>query len=173
MRQFTPGFFRRRVEGVLAHCDEVLAEHDWVREENGKRRFPHDRDCEPFSDLWYAGLIGELCWRFLNYREFSNGEAGLQQAMSIGVRYTEWEWRAKYRRNIVRGAKNLKASQQGGAIRAGVLDEETRRIIAEMRRLRAEGHTIKGAAEAAARRGVGTSGPANRAAWYRLERRKL
>ena len=164
------GYFWDMLEGQLAECDAVMAAHGWQRTADKPGRFPGDRNTAPYSDLWYAGNIGALCWLVLDWK--GKGEmpdVALARIMEIGIRATEWDWRGKYKPHIVRGDKTLKAAKAGADGRRGALAEDTTERLAQMSRLLQERPEMSAsrAAEAIYRRGYGKSANANRALWQR------
>lgn len=64
-------------------------------------------------------------------------------------------------------------ARAGGAARRGALSPHTATILAAMRALESDGHTVLRAAELAAKRGLGTSAGANHKLWYRHPPPKL
>jgi len=104
------GDFWRYLETILGNCYEVMRRYDWDRG-NG-RNFPNDRTSEPFSELWYAGKIGNECWNLINWhRKRGPNEIALAQALYLGRLLTAAEWDGfkhsitKYRRSKEGAAK--------------------------------------------------------------------
>jgi len=122
------------------------------------------------SNAWYAGNIGMKCRTALHRIE--SGEAGTPETLAlifaIASRRTDWLWRQREKKNVLRGRKTLKAASKGGEIRRGKLAEDTAKRLAEMGQLMEakRGGSISWAAEAAFRKGLGKSANANRALWY-------
>jgi len=164
------GFFWEMLEGQLNDCDAVMAEHGWHRTIEQPGRFPGDRNALPYSDLWYAGTIGALCWMVLDWRGKGElPEVALSRIMEIGLRAREWEWRGRYKGHIVRGDKTLKAARAGAQGRRGAMAGDTEKRLAEMRRLLRERPemSVSWAATTAFTHGLGGSAKSNRALWYR------
>jgi hypothetical protein len=108
-RLFREGDFWRDLEVILANCDEVMLKHGWDRKAGNGRDFPNNRNSEPFSELWYAGKIGEECWNLLNwYRERGPNEIALLQALYLGRLLTEDAWRQAFKPSILTGKKQRK-----------------------------------------------------------------
>jgi len=62
---FAEGDFWRKLETILANCDEIMLRQGWDRKAGNGRDFPCDRTVDPFSELWYAGKIGFECCNLL------------------------------------------------------------------------------------------------------------
>jgi len=62
---FAEGDFWRKLETILANCDEIMLRQGWDRKAGNGRGFPCDRTVDPFSELWYAGKIGFECCNLL------------------------------------------------------------------------------------------------------------
>lgn len=101
------GFFWAMLEKQLGECDRIMAEHEWRRTADRPGNFPDDYEATPYSDLWYAGKIGSLCWMVLESRSGDGklAEVNLARIMEIGIRATEWQWRGSYKPSILTGRK--------------------------------------------------------------------
>ena len=142
LRRAGPDGFWTMLEEILEQCDEIMTRHGWDRKAGNGRNFPSDRTSNPFSELWYAGKIGQECWNFLqNHRPNNPNTVMLAQAMGLGELLKDLEWRAQYKPSILTGKKQRKtlkelrdtknrAARDGVAIRrafiAEMMEEQTR-----------------------------------------------
>jgi len=101
--------FWHALEETLAECDAVMLRHGWDRKAGNGRNFPGVRTAEPFSELFYAGLIGESCWNFLTYHRLNDpNPVMLAQAVELGRLSADYEWRRHYKPSILTGRKQRK-----------------------------------------------------------------
>lgn len=124
---------------------------------------------DDFSDAWYAGRIGFKCRIALEH--FRKGDAGepflFSMLFEIATLRTDWRWRRGNKPSIITGREVRKGSKLGGEMRSKKFAPETEKRLAEIRRLLGQGHTLRGAADALARRGIGKSRDANLRLWNR------
>ena len=134
--------FWHSLEETLADCDEIMLRHGWDRRAGNGRNFPCGRTAEPFSELFYAGMIGESCWNFLtHHRPHDPNPVMLAQAVALGRLLAEHEWRQSFKPSIVTGRKQRKtlAAHRGTAHASQRERLETRReaiaiLLREMNR---------------------------------------
>lgn len=97
-----------------------------------------------------------------------------ERLFSAGATVRELELHLINKEHASRGRKTIRAAAEGGRQRHAVKNARTAKIVAEMRRLReAKPHLgVQWAAEQAFRNGIGTSMEANRALWYRNNKKR-
>lgn len=122
-----------------------------------------------FSDSWYAGRLGYKCRSALeHFRKWGSGKPFLfNMIFEIATLRTDWKWRRQHKPSIITGRGVRKGGKLGGEMRSRNFAPDTEHRIAEMRRLQDEGHTLRGAADALARKGIGKSRDANLKLWAR------
>jgi len=101
------GDFWTNLEGILDDCDQIILEQGWDKKAGNDRDFPGERIAEAFSELWYAGQIGFLCWNLLvHHRERTLNEVALAKILKLGLLLAEFELREAFKPSIVTGTKN-------------------------------------------------------------------
>lgn len=119
----------------------------------------------PLSDAWFAARLVRLIVGF----EHAKPRSQTTIAYDIGHLVATWRSRAVYK-YVSAGRRVRKAASESGTQRSLRFLPERRRILQEMRRLIADGHSVSRAADLAAFRGFGTSEDANRRTWYRYRK---
>ena len=103
--------FWLKLEEILSHCEEAMLAHGWDRKAGNGRDFPGDRTAAAFSELWYAGHIGFLCWNLLtHHRERAIDQVALGKVLRLGNLLAQAEFREAFKPATVRGlnqGKNL------------------------------------------------------------------
>jgi hypothetical protein len=97
----------------------------------------------------------------------SDAASAARFAFTAGEKFELLRLKVKFEADAVRGISTAKAASDGGKSRREQLAPNTDKVLTEMRRLIADGRPVGDAAEAVARKDIGTSGSANRALWYR------
>jgi len=129
---FKENDFWNYLETILANCDAVMLRHGWNRHAGNGRDFPNDRTAEPFSELWYAGKIGFVCWNLLNsHRVRGPNEIALSDAMYLGRLLSEAEWSAVFKPAIVTGKAQRKTlnEHREKAIKGAKYKVAARRVL--------------------------------------------
>lgn len=109
----TPEAFWNDIKQTLERCDQIMLEHGWDRKAGNGRNFPGDRQAEPFSQLWYAGQIGQTCWALLTFSKPENPETWiLRRVLGLGIDVAEADWRLTFRPAILTGQKQRKTLQE-------------------------------------------------------------
>lgn len=126
------------------------------------------------SPNWLA-LVCYLNWVLAcsNHSEGAPANITAERMFIAGATARELELVLLNRDNAVRGRKTKNAAKSGGEQRRGKFEPRTTEILLEMKRLLTQVTSVSRAAELSARRGFGTSQKANRALWYRHNKRKL
>jgi hypothetical protein len=113
-----------------------------------------ERFAEPLSDLWLAAMAYHAYYAERNDFAFGYLTAQLDQ-------------RRETEEDFLRGRKSVESGKVGAQIRAKRSHAETERVLRELKRLIAGGHSISRAASIAADGGIGSSASANRKLWDR------
>ena len=125
-----------------------------------------------YSPQWFAA---KLLSHFRRARTLEVGQSNdlclAREWMLFGETWAEAKFIFNQEANAIRGAKIGRAGAKGGDARRHVLAPDTDLKLKEMARLIDAGHTVKGAAEALARRGI-SKAHAIRQLWNRSPRRK-
>lgn len=123
--------------------------------------------------IFKAEIIPEFSpsWHAVNIL-FAAVNIDVGNAMLVGNSYKALAGK-RHEADTLRGLLTAKAASDGGKARKNVLAPTTNDILSQMERLISDGRPISAAAEAIARRGIGRSGGANRALWYRHRQQKL
>ena len=102
----TPEAFWNDIQLTLDRCDAIMLKFGWDRHAGNGRQFPGDRHAEPYSELWYAGDIGHICWALLTFNKPENPDTWvLRRVLNLGIEMSEMEWRLTYRSAILTGHK--------------------------------------------------------------------
>lgn len=125
-----------------------------------------------YSPQWFAAKLLSHFRRARTLEAGQGNDLGLaREWMLFGETWAEAKFIFNQEANAIRGAKVGRGAAQGGDARRHALAPDTDMKLGEMARLIGAGHTASGAAEALARRGIGTAG-SNRQLWMRSEKRK-
>ncbi len=88
------------------------------------------------------------------------------------VRMHALHWTEEYARDdVLRGQKAKAYASEGGHAKARVYASRNNQILSDMRRLVDKGISIERAGHLVAQKGSGVSGKANKALWYRAQRK--
>lgn len=90
--------------------------------------------------------------------------------MLFGETWTEAKFLFNHGKTAITGWNVQRGGTKGGEARRAKLEPATLRVLQEMERLQASGHSVSRAAELAAKNGIGSSKEANRKAWSRRPR---
>lgn len=175
----------KKVEAFFVkRCDDRLGEDSYLHSKNGGSLSYGDfvAFTKPYSISWFEFHIAQEFWilrAYFNDIQKQSGPssfwmfASLRRASVLGRMIENYRWRFAYGDHALRGRKVVEGAESGGRERAQRVSEQTAEVLQRMLVFRARGHSISRAAELTFESGIGSSGGANRAIWYRRQRRKL
>lgn len=134
----------------------------------GETFISHRVSDEPLSKNWFFFKIYRCCGFFLSEDDI---ERKFDLAARLGDLLAQLEIRHQHLRNVERGLGTVGSASDGGRARSAIYAENRRVVLQEMSRLIGNGLSARSAADLLARRGVGTSRPANQSLWRNHNRK--
>ena len=127
------------------------------------------QDVEEHSEEWL--ILNCYLNAVIATQYASKGERVEELTILIGATLRELELVRRNKRDALRGKTTLRAAAKGGMMQNAQVTDQTVQVIEYMAKKRKEGASVSDAARWAFRANLGSSAKANRAAWYRSQRK--